>query len=149
MKITEALIAEHRIFLSVFDQIERVLTQMTTVAEIKALASVIEGMLEGHAGTETNLAYLALDHVMHEKGQLDQLHEEHHEIDASLRRVQQALDCPEARSLLQTAIEASRRHFRFEEEVVFPLLERVLQDETLTELGTTWSQRIAAMQAAV
>ena len=88
MKITEALITEHRVFLSVFDQIERVLPRLTTLAEVKALAGVIEGLLEDHAETETNLAFLALDHVMHHKGQLDRLHAEHHEIDASLHQVQ-------------------------------------------------------------
>ena len=149
MKITEALVAEHRIFLSVFDQIERVLPWLATVAEVKVLAGVIEGMLEDHAGTETNLAYLALDHVMQDKGQLDQLHEEHHEIDASLRRVQQAENCPEARRLLQAAIAASRNHFRFEEQSIFPLLENVLQSETLTELGVTWLQRGAPLPSAV
>ncbi|HUJ43006.1 MAG TPA: hemerythrin domain-containing protein [Opitutaceae bacterium] len=148
MKITEALVAEHRIFRSVFDQIERVLPWLATVAEVKVLASVIEGMLEDHAGTETNLAYLALDHVMQDKGQLDRLHEEHQEIDASLRRVQQTDSCPEARRLLATAIAASRHHFHFEEQTVFPLLESVLQGGTLTELGATWSERSAMLLSA-
>lgn len=148
MKITEALVVEHRIFLNVFDQIERVLPRMTTVAGVRALAGVIEGLLAEHAATETNLAFLALDHVMHDKGQLERLHEEHHEIDASLHHVQKACSCAEARRLLKAAIEASRQHFRFEEQSVFPLLENVLQGETLTELGATWSLRAAVLQPA-
>ena len=45
MKITEAMVAEHSIFLSVFDQIERVLPSLTTPAEVRMLANIVEGLL--------------------------------------------------------------------------------------------------------
>ncbi len=144
MKITEALVAEHTIFLSVFDQIERVLPSLTTPAEVQTMASIVEGLLEGHAKTETNLAYLALDHVMEHNGELKRMHQDHHEIDDRLRRVHSASTVAQARRLLKSAIAASREHFRAEERSVFPLLERSLQEETLTELGQNWMQRQAA-----
>ena len=141
MKITEALAAEHTIFLNVFDQIERVLPSLTTPAEVQTMASIVEGLLEGHAQTETNLAYLALDHVMEHNGELKRMHQDHHEIDERLRKVRTAKTCAEARRLLKSAITASRDHFRAEERSVFPLLERTLQEETLSELGESWRQR--------
>lgn len=147
MKITEILVAEHRIFLSVFDQIERALPGVTTLTEARMLARLVEGMLESHAGTETELAYLALDHVLQDKGQLDRLHEEHHEIDASLHLVHLAGDVARARLMLQTALGASRRHFAFEEQSVFPLVESALQSETLAGLAATWMQRLEAQPA--
>ena len=144
MRITEALIAEHTIFLNVFDQIERVLPSLATPAEVQTMASIVEGLLEGHAKTETNLAYLALDHVMEHKGELKRMHQDHDEIDDRLRKVHSASSCAQARRLLKSAIAASREHFRAEERSVFPLLERTLQEETLTELGRDWMQREAA-----
>ena len=144
MKITEALVAEHTIFLSVFDQIERVLPSLATPAEVQTMASIVEGLLEGHAKTETNLAYLALDHVMAHNGELKRMHQDHHEIDDRLKKVNAAKTCAEARRLLKAAIVASREHFRAEERSVFPILEKALQVETLTELGKTWMQRKAA-----
>ena len=144
MKITEALVAEHTIFLSVFDQIERVLPSLATPAEVRTMAGIVEGLLEGHAKTETNLAYLALDHVLEHNGELKRMHQDHHEIDDRLRKVRTAKTCAEARRLLKSAIVASREHFRGEERSVFPLLEKVLQKETLTELGKSWLQRQAA-----
>ena len=144
MKITEALVAEHTIFLSVFDQIERVLPSLATPAEVQTMASIVEGLLEGHAKTETNLAYLALDHVMAHNGELKRMHQDHHEIDDRLKKVNAAKTCAEARRLLKAAIVASREHFRAEERSVFPILEKALQVETLTELGKTWMQRQAA-----
>ena len=148
MKITEILVAEHRIFLNVFEQIERALTGVATLSEARMLARIVKGMLESHASTETELAYLALDHVLQDKGQLDRLHEEHDEIDTSLHLVHLAGDAARARSLLQTAIMASRRHFAFEEQSVFPLIEAALQPETLAGLATTWRQHLEAQPAA-
>lgn len=141
MKITEALVAEHTIFLGVFDQIERVLPSLTTPMEVVTMARMIEGLLETHAQTETNLAYSALDHVLEHNGELKRMHQDHHEIDAQLQEVHTAGTVAQARRLLKTAITISREHFHAEERSVFPLLEKVLQAETLTELGQNWLQR--------
>ena len=144
MRITEALVAEHTIFLSVFDQIERALPGLVTPAEVRTMASIIEGLLEGLAKTEANLAYLVLDHVLEHNGELKRMHQDHHEIDDRLRNVHTAKTCTEARRLLKLAIGASREHFQGEERSVFPMLEKSLGEETLTALGKTWLQRQAA-----
>jgi hemerythrin-like domain-containing protein len=147
MRITEALVAEHRIFRGVFDQIERVLPSLTTPAEVRTMASVIQGMLESHADAEANLAYLALDHILQEKGHLDRMHEDHHEIDSRLEQAHSAKTCAEGRRLLKAALHSGREHFRLEERVLFPLLERVLEKETLEELGSAWVLRVRAQEA--
>ena len=144
MKITEALVAEHTIFLSVFDQIERVLPSLTTLVEVATMARIVEGLLEGHAKMETNLAYLALDHVLADNGELKRMHQDHQEIDDRLRKVHTAKTCAEARRLLKVTITGTREHFRAEERSVFPLIEKVLRQETLAELGQSWLQRQAA-----
>jgi hemerythrin-like domain-containing protein len=141
MKITEFLTAEHTIYLGVFDQIERALPSLSTPSEVRTMASIIEGMLEGHAAREANLAYLALDHVLAEKGHLERMHQEHHEIDSRLKKVHAANTCAEARRLLQAALRASREHFHLEEKVVFPMMEKLLQPETLTALARSWITR--------
>lgn len=147
MKITDALIAEHTIFLGVFDQIERSLPGSTTANEVATMARIIEGMLQGHAARETELAYLALDHVLADQGQMENMHQDHHEIDARLAKVQGAGTCEEGRKLLRAAIKAARDHFAMEERFIFPLLEKVLRAETLTELGRAWGCRGAAVEA--
>lgn len=144
MKITEVLVTEHRIFAGVFAQIERALPRLATLTEVRTLAGVVEGMLADHGATETELAYLALDHVLHDQGRLARLHQEHEEIDASLREAQVADDCARARTLLAAALRAIRDHMVFEERQVFPLLDRALRPETLTELAGIWSRGLAA-----
>ena len=79
---------------------------------------------------------------------MDRLHEEHHEIDASLRLVHLAGDVPRARLLLRTAIATSRKHFAFEEQSVFPLIESSLLPETLAGLASTWSRYFEEQPAA-
>lgn len=133
--ITKTLVMEHAVFCAVFDQIERVLPGLKTTQEVKVLSTVVEGVLGRHAETETNLAYAALDHVLAEQGKLDRLHQDHKEIDNHFKRVHGASSLAEAQRLLKKALTASREHFRHEERIVFPLLERVLPGKTLGDLG--------------
>jgi len=148
MKITEALVSEHTIFLSVFDQIERVLPSLSSPVEVRTMANIVEGLLQGHSEAEANLAYLALDHVLANNGELKRLHQDHHEIDDRLKRVHSAKTCAEARRLLKLALLTSREHFQLEERAVFPLLEKVLRQKTLRELGRAWLQRSATRPSA-
>jgi hemerythrin-like domain-containing protein len=133
--ITETLVVEHGVLLAVFDHLERTLPKVQTVAEAKLLAGLVEALLRGHSETETNLAYAALDHVLEDRGELDQLHQDHQEIDARLQQIRSVTNPAEARRLLKAALRASREHFAREEASVFPLIDRVLSVEVLTELG--------------
>ena len=136
---------EHVVFRAVFDEIERVLPGLNSTQEVKVLSTVVERVLGQHAETETDLAYAALDHVLAEKGELDHLYQDHKEIDHNFKRVRGASSLAEAQRLLKKALAASREHFRHEERVVFPLLERALPSETLIELGETWAQEYPAV----
>lgn len=136
--ITKALIMEHAVFRAVFDQIELVLTGAQSVSEVKLLASVVEGLLNAHGETETNLAYSVLDHALADRGALNRLHQDHHEIDDQFKRLQRATDTAEAQRLFRKALAATREHFRREEKTVFPVLEQTLQTDTLWTLGREW-----------
>ena len=139
--ITDVLIAEHRLFTELFDDIEKLLPKLKVLGEVRLLSGLLERLLRSHADAEQNLAYVALDHTLKDKGQLDRLHQDHEEIDASLVRARRSLKIEEARRLLRGAIKASREHFRREERGVFPMIEHLLQPGTLAELGTA---RVAA-----
>jgi len=143
MTITQALIVEHTVFDTVFNQVVRALRKAQTAAEVKMLATLVEGVLRNHGDKEENLAYLALDHVLADKGELHSLYQEHQEIDDRWKRVQGAKDFTEARQLLKAALYAAREHFRSEERVIFPVVEQVLRRETLIELGQVWLQQAA------
>jgi hemerythrin-like domain-containing protein len=145
MKITEALLAEHVVFHSLFDHIERTTPHLKTLAEIKSLAAVLESTLRAHSRTEDTLLIEPLDHCLEQMGQAEGFHQEHREIDASLVKVKAARQVKTARELLLKAVAYSRNHFDKEERVLFPMAEKVLKSKTLTTLASDWiKQREAA-----
>jgi hemerythrin-like domain-containing protein len=138
MKITEALLAEHLVFHSLFDQIEARAPLLKTLAEVKAMAGLVEAMLKAHSDTEDELFLGPLEHCFEQIGQRDSFLEEHQEMNGSLHLVQGAVRVRQAQRLLLAAVAHSRRHFEREERIVFPLAERVLKHATLNELGQNW-----------
>jgi len=143
MKITEALFAEHLVFHSMFDHIEAAAPRLKTLAEVKALATLMEHLLRTHSDTEDDLFIGPLEHCFEQIGQRDAFLEEHKEIDENLRNIQGTRQLKKARQLLLSAVSYSRKHFDKEERIVFPMAERVLNAKTLTALGQQWMEQRA------
>jgi len=141
MKITEALIAEHQVFHSLFDHVEQVLPQLKTAAEVRVVAGLLETMLKAHSNTEDELLIAPLEHCIDQMGQADTFHEEHEEIDRSLAQIQSAKNVTQARKLLLAAVLASRSHFNKEERILFPLANKVMNNVTLQNLGNAWERQ--------
>lgn len=138
MKITDALFAEHLVFHNMFDHIEHSVGRFRTLSEVKAVAAVMEIMLQAHSKTEDDLFIGPLEHCFEQIGQRETFHEEHEQIDANLRQIQKAKRLKNAKQLLLTTVTDSRKHFDKEERIVFPMAEKVLKAKTLTALGQTW-----------
>jgi hypothetical protein len=139
--ILEGLVAEHRVFLTVFDHIERDLPDVRTTGEIALLCRLLQGLLHNHGQTETDLAYIALDHILAEHRANTRLYHDHEEIDGLLKHIATVSDLTQARAQLLAALDACRAHFNDEERVVFPLIAKALQPETLEILGRAWKPR--------
>jgi hemerythrin-like domain-containing protein len=133
--IIDSLVTEHVVLRQLFDEIDRVLPGVRTVAEARLLARLVEGVLSRHADLEQNLAFAALDHALAQKGELKRLYQDHHEIDAQLGQAAQAREKPEAVRLLKAGLKASRAHFRREETTVFPLFEKLFAPAAMEALG--------------
>ena len=147
MKITEALLAEHLVFHSMFDHIEAMAPRLKTLVEVKSLAALLESLLKAHSDTEDELFIGPLEHCFEQLGQRDAFLEEHQEIDESLRNIRAARQLKKARQLLLSAVSYSRKHFDKEERIVFPMAERVLNGKTLKALGQQWMEQRARAAA--
>lgn len=132
--ITVTLAVEHTFLNLLFDEINRLLAQVRTVNEVRLLGRLVRRLLTQHSELEDHLAYAALDHVLAAKGELRRLSQEHHEIDARLQTVEAARQRTEAVRLLRAGLNASREHFRHEEQTVFPLFEEHLVPAPLKAL---------------
>jgi len=141
MKITDVLRAEHAVFHNLFDHIEAVAPRLKTLAEVKALAAVVEKVHAPHSQTEDDLFIEPLEPYFDQMGQQETFHAEHEHIEATLATVQKARTLRDAKKILLNAIAASRKHFDKEERIVFPLAERILKAKTLNELGMEWLSR--------
>ena len=141
MKITEALIAEHGVFHGLFDQIERSVPNLKTLAELKTVTSLLAATLEPHSRIEDELFVEPLSHCLEQLGQNEGFHDEHDQIEAGLSAVGRSRSVPAARKLLLQIVADCRRHFDKEERIVFPMAERVLNTRTLTVLGEEWLRR--------
>jgi len=141
MKITDALLAEHVVFHNLFDYVERAAPGLKSVAEVRSLARMTESLLKAHSRVEEELLVAPLDHCLEQIGQRDTFHEEHEEIDESLKQAQTARSLKQARQFLLSAVIASRKHFDKEERLVFPMAEKMLKAKTLTELWVSWMEQ--------
>jgi iron-sulfur cluster repair protein YtfE (RIC family) len=139
--ITRALAAEHKMFCFVFDQIEELLTSVSNIGEVKQLTRLVEGLLSSHAKTEDDLMMLLEHKAAATEASCSKIYKEHHEMDAKLIRVYAAQKADQGVSLLRAAMTSSRRHFAREERIVFPLIEQMIDAQTLMRLGTSWFLR--------
>src|SRR5436190_13530307 len=140
MKITEALMAEHTVFHSLFDHLEKTVPKARTLAEIQTLAALMETMLEAHSRTEDDLFIAPLEHCFEQIGHRETFHQEHDQIEACLDLVRQAKHSKKARQGLMAAVACSRKHFDKEERIVFPMAEKLLKSNTLLKLGSEWME---------
>ena len=141
MKITDILRAEHAVFHNLFDHIEVTVPQLKSLAEVKAVAVLIDKVMAPHSRTEDELFIDPLEHCFDQIGQKETFHDEHEEIERTLVKVTKARTVKDAKRLLLAVIAASRKHFEKEERIVFPMAERILKTKTLTELGAQWMHR--------
>src|ERR1035438_1247298 len=141
MKITDVRRAEHAVFHNLFDHIEAAVPRLKTLAEVKALAAVVDKVHAPHSKTEDDLFIEPLEPYFDQMGQRETFHAEHEHIEAALAGVQKARTLKDAKNKLLNTIAASRKHFDKEERIVFPMAERVLKAKTLSELGETWLDR--------
>ena len=147
LTITQALRAEHVVFHNLFDHLERAIPQARTLAEVRAISSVLEAMLHGHAVVEDEVLMEPLDPTLSQMGQQENFHEEHEEIDRDLQSIRTARSLAQAKWTLQKVVVMSRRHFYKEETVVFPLAEKVLSHRSLVSLGKRWAEQRKAPPA--
>lgn len=138
MKITEALLAEHVVFHNLFDYVERATPKLKSLGEVRALAGLLDAMLEAHGQIEDKLVMEPLEQHLDQLGQSEAIHAEHEHIEAVLAQVLACRDLKKAQKLMVSAVLISRQHFDREERVIFPMAEKWLKTKTLQTLGTEW-----------
>ena len=142
MKVTEAFLGEHGVFYAQFDRLDTAIPSAQTVPEVREQAALLASALMPHATLEDELLFSHLEgRLGAESGPLPVLRGEHDQIEDALASAQEARDLAGAKRDVLHAVELAREHFAKEEQILFPLAERVLDDRTLRELGELWARR--------
>ena len=140
MKITEALLGEHGLFYSEFDQLERGLPGEMDISAVKSQGVLLQAGIESHARLEENLLFTNLEEKIGPMGPLAVMRSEHEEIERTLGLLAEVEDHEQARRQLLHVVQVAREHFAKEEQVLFPLAEQALGSETLHNLGARWAE---------
>jgi hemerythrin-like domain-containing protein len=141
MRITEALLAEHVVFHTLFDYLERTVPRLKSLSEIRALAQLLEAMLAQHSQVEDALLIEPLEPSFCQLGHDENFHAEHTVIEEHLQQIRHAKRVAPAQKLLLSAVVASRKHFDKEERLVFPLAEKQLSLRSQEALGKRWAKQ--------
>jgi hemerythrin-like domain-containing protein len=141
MTVVRALVAEHQSFRATFARIERTLPAVGRLAMVRRLAREVEALLGLHARAEEDLVLLTLDHLPKRQAWCRAFYRQHQEIDSSLGEALLAKELVSAKRFLRKAFRHSRRHFAYEERMVFPLWEKWIDRDLLNKLGRIWRHR--------
>lgn len=141
MKITEALLRDHQVFRSEFQDLEKALQSGAPQSEIEAQLDALNAALDVHSQLEDELLFAAMEPHIGPTGPLAVLRMEHGEIEEAFSRVQESADFAATSGLLSHLLEVARPHFAKEEQILLPMAEQVLDTNTLEELGVQFAKR--------
>ena len=137
VKITDAFLGEHAILYAQFAHLEQVTSTAETVDVVRSLAATLNATLISHANLEDELLFSALGPI----GPVAVMRMEHAQIEALLGTVPDTRELHQAQNLLIQALQIARNHFSKEEQMLFPLSERMLDQSVLVELAFRWADR--------
>jgi len=140
MKVTDALLGEHGAFNALLNGIEKLAATAGDIAQIESASAVLAAELSAHATFEEDLLFPMLEPRLESSEIIDQMRIEHKIIQDGLERIEDARDIGEALEAVAQTMNAARNHFQKEETVLYPLAQKVLDDETLDQLGESWAK---------
>jgi len=139
MKLTDGLLGEHALFYSLFARADALLSEPGSLEQLTATASLLRDAVVSHASLEETLLFAALAERGLSGGPLNVMRAEHEEIEAIATELPASKTADDARRGLRQLLSILREHFQREEKLLFPMSEKILGAEKLTELGARWA----------
>ncbi len=138
--VTDALLGEHGV---IYAQLAHLASgAFASADEARAKAAELAAGLATHAQIEDELLFVPLEGVLGPNGgPLAAMREEHDEVEGTLERLALVDDAAQADALARRLERVARDHFAKEEQVLFPMAEQLLGEETLRDLGEQWATR--------
>lgn len=139
MKLTDALLGEHAVFYGLFDRIEEMASTEGLAVPIQSAMLILNSLVMSHAAIEEELLFPALVAKLGPGGEIEEMRSEHDELERALEQIEDTEQFNEAAELTLRALSLARAHFKKEEEELFHIALRTLDEEELTRLGAYWA----------
>lgn len=139
MKLTDALLGEHGLFYVMFEHLEQAAQRATSTEQLAAAFGPIAAAILAHAQTEEEQLFPALEAVGLREGPLSVMRAEHAEIDRLVLGIPGSKTLDDAKDGVRSLLALLREHFGKEENVLFPMSEKLLAEAQLCEMGERWS----------
>jgi len=136
--ITTVLIAEHKMFCCLFDHIQEELPGVENLAGIKHLARMVEGLLRNHAKAEEEVFLQVHDVLPHGAAARGLCTRNTRKLMPDLNWCRCRRICLKPELDSRRVLAASRKHFKHEERLFFPLIEKCIDAARLETLGMVW-----------
>ena len=114
MKLIDALLGEHAMLYALFDNVESLAGQATTMSQVQGLATVLSALVSTHSKLEEELLDPALEPHMGIDGPLATMNEEHRGIRRAFKQIEGAQDVKSGIDRIHTALNLIRDHFKKE-----------------------------------
>lgn len=134
MRITDRFRSEHTVFLEQLLVIERMVAAETSPDVDAAAIRTLAAPLRRHAEREEDALFPALASDDDASGPIRVLTEEHHLIAGWIERMSSALAPSDLRDVFYAFAETLRGHIAREDDVLFPMAERILDEVELVAL---------------
>jgi hemerythrin-like domain-containing protein len=107
---------------------------------VRRAVGVFDRALASHAALENEILFSTLEpHLGRNSGPLMVMRMEHDAVDKGLAEIREG-DAGKVQDELAGLLGLLADHFGKEENVLFPIAEQVLDDETLCEIGSRWAE---------
>jgi hemerythrin-like domain-containing protein len=136
LTITDALVGEHGPLYRQLDRLEE--AAGGSAAQAQSCAQLLAAGLASHAHLEDSLLFAALEQRTGLDSMLEDMYDEHRQVDAMLAELAAVGSVEQARAIVLRLVTLARNHFAKEEKAVFPHAEQILGESELVRLGDEW-----------
>ena len=138
MKVTEALLTEHRLLKILATQLESAAESKAELPALLGAASMLQKALIDHSRVEDEGLFARLEAAMGGGGPVAVMRADHEQIEGMLEEIANGTDRNQAARTVREVVGLTRDHFAKEESMLFPMAEQVLEGSVLEDLSAPW-----------
>ena len=138
MKVTEALLTEHRLLKILATQLESAAESKGELPTLVGAASMLQKALIDHSRVEDEGLFARLEAAMGGGGPVAVMRADHEQIESMLGEIADGTNRDQVARTVREVVGLTRDHFAKEENILFPMAEQVLDERALEDLSAPW-----------